>query len=81
MARILALPAHGEVVLDSRGEGRALRVSWHPEDEVVVLSLWQGDTCSGTFRVGREDVPSLVTALVNGLAQGYRRPTAVRRAG
>ncbi|MDX6296650.1 MAG: hypothetical protein QOI51_507 [Nocardioidaceae bacterium] len=81
MARILALPAHGEVVLDSRGEGRALRVSWHPEDDVVVLSLWQADTCSGTFRVAREDVPSLVTALVNGLAPGYPHPKPVRRAG
>ena len=81
MPTILVLPAHGDVVLDSRGEGRALRVTWHHEGEVVVLSLWHGGTCSGTFRLARDDVPALVSALVAGLSEGYHRPAARRRAG
>ncbi|MDQ4086307.1 MAG: hypothetical protein M3165_10865 [Actinomycetota bacterium] len=71
MARIVALPTRGDVFVDARGEGRALRVSWHHEDSVAVLSLWRDDTCVGTFRVAAEDVPALVQALVGGLARGY----------
>ena len=71
MGRIVALPARGEVVADARGGGRALRVSWHHEDGVVVLSLWHDDLCTGTVRVAAEDVPAVVAALTDGLAAGY----------
>jgi hypothetical protein len=30
---------------------------------VVVLSLWRGGTCVGTFRLAREELPDLVAAL------------------
>jgi hypothetical protein len=43
--------------LDERGAG--LRVTWHPERDLVVLSVWQGDGCVGTFRMSVEDVPRL----------------------
>jgi hypothetical protein len=76
MARIVALPTRGEVFVDARGGARAMRVSWHHDDGVVVLSLWRDDTCVGTFRVATEDVPALVGALVGGLAQGYRAQPA-----
>jgi hypothetical protein len=76
MARILALPSRGDVFVDARGEDRALRVSWHHEDSVVVLSLWRDDTCTGTFRVAAQDVPALIDALVRGLATGYKAQTA-----
>lgn len=71
MARLLALPAHGEVFLDARGAARVLRLTWHHEDEVVVLSLWRESTCTGTFRLGADDVPALVDSLVAGLGRGY----------
>ncbi|WP_413450323.1 hypothetical protein AA0Y32_06605 [Georgenia phoenicis] len=71
MGRIVALPARGEVVADVRGGGRALRVSWHHDAGVAVLSLWHGDVCTGTVRVAAEDVPALVAALTEGLAAGY----------
>jgi len=71
MGRIVALPARGEVVADARGGGRVLRVSWHHEGSVVVLSLWRGPVCTGTVRVAAEDVPTLVAALTEGLAHGY----------
>jgi hypothetical protein len=65
------LPASGEVFLDERGGGRALRVSWHPELGIVVLSLWRGGTCTGTFRLDVEDVPVMVALLRDGLATAY----------
>jgi hypothetical protein len=34
----------------------------------VVLSLWRGGTCTGTFRIPVADVPGLVAALQDGLA-------------
>jgi hypothetical protein len=43
--------------LDERGTG--LRVSWHPERDLVVLSVWQDDRCVGTFRMSVQDVPRL----------------------
>ena len=43
--------------LDERGTG--LRVTWHPERDLVVLSVWQDDSCVGTFRMTVQDVPRL----------------------
>jgi hypothetical protein len=71
MNPVAPLPAAGEVFLDARGSGRALRVSWHSEADVVVLSLWHGGTCSGSFRLRIEDVPDLVATLRAGLAHSY----------
>jgi hypothetical protein len=65
------LPASGEVFLDERGGGRVLRVSWHSEVGVVVLSLWRGSTCAGTFRLNVEDVPAMTALLRDGLATAY----------
>jgi hypothetical protein len=66
------LPSVGEVFLDARGGPRALRVSWHDEAGVVVLSLWRHETCAGTFRLAVEDVPDLLAALRRGLDAAYR---------
>lgn len=65
------LPAAGEVFLDARGDRRALRVSWHGEAGVVVLSLWRGPVCAGTFRLAVEEVPALVDLLRAGLDDAY----------
>jgi hypothetical protein len=74
---VTPLPAAGEVFLDTRGAGRALRVSWHhlgpAEGDLVVLSLWSGGTCTGTFRLAVEDVPDLVDALREGLDRSFFR--------
>jgi hypothetical protein len=55
-----------------------MRLSWHPESDVVVLSLWRGETCAGTFRMPHEDVGAFVDALVDGLrdAPGIHTPAA-----
>jgi hypothetical protein len=72
MGEVRPIPTLGGVVRDVRGRGRALRVSWHGEDGLVVLSLWDGPRCTGTVRVAAPDVPVLVEALQAGL----RPPTA-----
>ena len=68
MAEVSPLPIRGEVVVDARGGARALRVSWHPEHGLVVLSIWRGDTCAATVQVDSTEVPHLVDVLVRGLA-------------
>ena len=68
MAEVSPLPIRGEVVVDARGGERALRVSWHPEHGLVVLSIWRGSTCVGTVQVDSAEVPHLVDVLVRGLA-------------
>jgi hypothetical protein len=65
------LPTAGEVFLDARGAARAMRVSWHSEADVVVLSLWRDGTCSGTFRLTIDEVPGLIEVLRAGLARAY----------
>jgi hypothetical protein len=52
-----ALSARRDLFLDERGTG--LRVTWHPERDLVVLSVWQEDRCVGTFRMPVQDVPRL----------------------
>ena len=67
MGEVRPIPTLGGVVRDVRGAERALRVSWHREDELVVLSLWNGPRCTGTVRVAAADVPTLIEALQIGL--------------
>jgi hypothetical protein len=82
MARTVALSVRGEVFLDARDAGRALRVSWHHEDELVVLSLWRGHQCTGTVQLAADDVPAFVHALADGLAEGDEGDHAIApRAG
>jgi hypothetical protein len=52
---------------DPRTPSRRLSVSSHPEAGVVVLSLWQDDRCTGTFRLPVDDAPALVVALTEGM--------------
>lgn len=72
------IPARGEVFLDARDGGRAARLTWHHEAGVVVLSLWRGGACTGTFQLPVELVPDFVEVLVRGLAD---RPGAAGAPG
>jgi hypothetical protein len=67
---------HGEVFLDARGQGRALRLTWHHEADVVVLSLWRDRICAGTFRLTKADVNDFVDALIDGLRDTPADPDA-----
>src|SRR5207248_751533 len=60
------LPRLGEVFFDVRGESRTMRVSWYADTGVAVFSIWQGDTCTGTFRLPIPELPRMVRALTEG---------------
>ena len=72
---------------DERGIDRRLKVSWHPELRLVVLSVWRGDECAATFRLPLAEAARLVAALANALGDAarstasgpVRRLRAVRR--
>jgi hypothetical protein len=65
------LPRSGSIFVDARGGDRALRVSWHDEDGLVVLSLWRENVCAGTFRLAVDEVPELIGLLRDGLDRAY----------
>jgi hypothetical protein len=60
------LPRLGEVFFDVRGESRSMRLSWYADTGVAVFSIWQGGTCTGTFRLPITDLPRMVEALQRG---------------
>lgn len=59
--------------------GRSLKATWHPEAEMVVLSLWEIDRCVGTFQLSAGDAPQLMVLLAEAVegrsAQPYRGAT------
>jgi hypothetical protein len=71
MSAARPLPELGSIFLDARGSARALRVSWHSEADLVVLSLWRDNVCTASFRLSVEEVPELIAMLRTGLDQAY----------
>jgi hypothetical protein len=66
------LPTRGAVFFDLRDEGRSMRVSFHANTGVYVVSLWRDEQCLGTFRLPASEAPRLVHALVSSLAEMSR---------
>jgi hypothetical protein len=60
------LPRLGEVFFDVRGSSRSMRLSWYSDTGVAVFSIWQGGTCTGTFRLPIEDLSRMTEALQRG---------------
>jgi hypothetical protein len=54
---------------DTRGPVRRLGISTHEEDSTMVFSLWQGDTCTGTFRLPAHDAARLISTLAYGMTE------------
>jgi hypothetical protein len=63
MGEVLPLPTVGEIFDDVRDGGRAMRVSFHADQGIVVVSLWAGALCRGSFRMAVEDAQRLHTLL------------------
>jgi hypothetical protein len=74
MTNVVRLPVRGRWAWDSRGANRAVRVSPHPGENVVNLSVWRDDVCVGTVRLMPAEVTALVTGLTEGLAELTERP-------
>jgi|GEM_PF-1382341 len=75
MTAVRPLPRTGSIFFDARGDERALRVSWHEEADLVVVSLWRDNVCTGSFRLAGDDVPDLVDTLVDVLRHRQADPS------
>jgi hypothetical protein len=56
------------VVEDVRRNDTFMRVTWHDDAGVFVVSHWRGDVCVAATRIPVEAAPDLVNLLVRGLA-------------
>ncbi len=54
---------------DARGHVRRMGVSTHPTDSTIVISLWQGDVCTGTFRMPAANAAHLISTLAYGMTE------------
>jgi hypothetical protein len=66
MSDAAPLPRLGEVFFDVRSPSRSLRISWYADTGVAVLSIWQGGTCTGSFRLPMGDLPRMIETLERG---------------
>ena len=79
MGNVPGLPTRRDVFIDQRGAG--LRVTWHPEQDVVVLSVWHEDRCAGSFRMPIQDVPRLSGLLAATLGDWVTQVSAIPQPG
>src|SRR5271169_3645396 len=70
------LPRGGEVFFDVRGEARSLRLSWYADSAIAVFSIWQGNRCTGTFRLPFADLARMTQTLQAGPAPRPGRQSA-----
>jgi hypothetical protein len=56
-------------------------VSTHPADSTIVISLWQGDVCTGTFRIPANDAARLISTLAYGMTEAIPGQPAVTEVG
>jgi hypothetical protein len=77
MGEVRPMPAVGDVFTDVRAGGRTMRVSHHPDQGVVVVSLWAGGLCRGSFRLAADDAGRLAE-LLGGLPPAPTSPPAPR---
>jgi hypothetical protein len=62
---------------DARGQVRRMGISGHPADSTMVISFWQGDACTGTFRLPVADAARLISTLAYGMSESIsERPPA-----
>ncbi|MGH3285214.1 MAG: hypothetical protein ACRDPD_11120, partial [Streptosporangiaceae bacterium] len=73
------LPRLGEVFFDVRGSSRSMRLSWYADTGISVFSIWQGGTCTGTFRLPQEELPRLIDALQRGMYPDPRGTGGIAR--
>ncbi len=78
MERVTPLPNQGAVFFDERDQGRSLRLAYHRDSSVFVISLWRFDLCLGTFRLSADEAPAFVNELVQALADQANPQPATR---
>jgi hypothetical protein len=66
---LMPLPERGGVFFDKRDPERTCRISWHPDKQAFVFSLWQSATCKATFQLDQADLPAMINVFVHELVQ------------
>jgi len=66
---------------DARDDGRRMEVSWHPDELLVIVSLWHGSVCRATFRMPVEQAPDLVETLARSLGDAVLAATSASPMG
>lgn len=56
--------------IDERGSG--LRVSWHEEEALAVLSIWRSSECVGTVRLRGSELMRLSTLITQAWIDSLR---------
>lgn len=59
---------------DTRSPVRRMGISTHTVDSTIVISLWQGDVCTGTFRLPARDAGRVISTLAYGMAETVPDP-------
>ena len=59
---------------DVRGEGSFVRVTWHPDRRLLVLSQWRDDVCVSASRLTIEDAAPLIAMLADALGDAAGAP-------
>lgn len=57
------------VLPDVRGNGRYLRVTWHPRNSTIVFSHWVEDVCVGSTQVELPQASKVVGLVVDALGE------------
>jgi hypothetical protein len=68
------LPNQGDVFFDCGRPDRSLRISRHADAGVVVLSIWNGGVCQGTFRLSEDQVGTFTQVLLSAPHPGTAPP-------
>jgi hypothetical protein len=73
MDPITSTPPRRALFTDEHGAG--MRISWHSEQHLVVVSLWREDLCIGSFRMPPAEAARLAGFIVAhlGRAAGGRQ--------
>jgi hypothetical protein len=71
------LHRRGDVFIDVRGGDRGMRVSYHQDAGVLVISLWSGRTCRATFQLAGAEAGRLSALLGEISAPGESPPSAL----
>jgi len=63
---------------DARDDGRRMEVSWHTQEELVIVSLWHGSVCRATFRLPIDQAPALIQTLADALGDAVHTRLSTR---
>ena len=71
IAEVYELPT-GHVLFSNK-QGRVLRATWHLDQRLVNLSVWNNDRCTETFRLSLGDAAQFIAFLVEGMTEATDR--------